>query len=459
MIERLSKLIIIVFLTTLTGCNTATKESKTYFGGKIINPRGENVILYNNYVAIDTFKLDADNKFLGEISNIKEGLYYFRHGREHQYLYLEPEDSILIRLNYWDFDESLVFSGKGAFRNNLLIDSYLNIQEENKLFNSYYDLDPKGFKLKADSILNLKLATFKEFKKENSDESENFLNIFKIALTYPIYGHVENYPMVHIEKKRDGIHKEINDDFYSHRKEFITNQDSIIFYSPYGNFRRNYMYNKVHSEGHKMGTDSFDMGLLETIAGDVQDENFKNRLLRQTFFRHFYRRSTCQYSPETFDTFLSLTSDSEDKDLVNNLLKDIKELHAGKEISNFIVTDYSHSKKKIKSVIKGRNSFVYFWNPEYSSRSYIGSRINYLSDKFPNIKFVGVRIDGDGKDRLKRIDIKKQYYLTSESEANKFLSCKLPRALIITKKGKILNGYASLSSSKTFNQLKELSKK
>ena len=108
-------------------------------------------------------------------------------------------------------------------------------------------------------------------------------------------------------------------------------------------------------------------------------------------------------------------------------------------------------------MIKKRNSFVYFWNPKYSSRDYINSRINYLSRKFPDINFIGVKIHGKG--RLKKIDIKSQYYLNAKSTAHEFLTSKMPRALIINNKGLLVNGYASLSSRRTFNQLKELSKK
>lgn len=457
MIERLRKLVTITILATIVSCTSTTEETTIYLGGKIINPKNDHVILFHNEVAIDTFSLDERNKFLGKVSSDKEGLYYFKHGNEFQYLYLEPRDSILLRLNTWDFDESLVFSGKGSERNNMLIDCFLDTERESRLFNVYYNFDPKAFKVKIDSIIALKLKRYQEFETKNPEESKSYLNILKIALTYPVYGHVENYPMIHREKKHDFDHQEINDEFYSYRKNLSTNQDSIIFYSPYRNLIVNHIYNKVYSGGHKMGSDEFAIGLLNTISEDINNDSFKNRMLRQTILRHFYRRSTCQYNPDTFKTYLALSSDKEDKELVLNLINDTKKLHVGKKLSNFHITDYNHTDRSIKSVIKGKNTFVYFWNPRYSSKEYISTRIKYLSREFPKTKFIIVKINGKGKDRIKKLDIKDQFYISSENTANMFLTSKMPRALIISKKGVLMNGYASLSSNNTYDQLKELS--
>ena len=99
---------------------------------------------------------------------------------------------------------------------------------------------------------------------------------------------------------------------------------------------------------------------------------------------------------------------------------------------------------------------VYFWNSEYISKEYIASRINFLSKKHPNINFLGVKIDGNGKDRIKKIDIKSQYYIHSKSEANEFLTSKMPRTLLINGKGIVMNGYASLMSKNIFDQIAQL---
>ena len=118
-------LVSFILLATVFGCKKTKEDTATYFGGKILHPKSNHVILFDFEKAVDTIYLKEDNTFLGKIDSLKEGLYYFKHGPEHQYIYLEPQDSLLLRLNTWDFDESLVFAGKGAERNNILIDIFL----------------------------------------------------------------------------------------------------------------------------------------------------------------------------------------------------------------------------------------------------------------------------------------------------------------------------------------------
>ena len=113
--KNMNKYLVPFILILLISCNEPVQAAKaTYFGGKIINPKCSYVTLSDNYSFNDTIYLKKDNSFLGSYKNFKEGLYLFEHGPEHQYVYLEPKDSLLFRLNTWDFDESLVFSGKDA---------------------------------------------------------------------------------------------------------------------------------------------------------------------------------------------------------------------------------------------------------------------------------------------------------------------------------------------------------
>ena len=69
-----------------------------------------------------------------------------------------------------------------------------------------------------------------------------------------------------------------------------------------------------------------------------------------------------------------------------------------------------------------------------------------LSTSYPNIKFIQIKIDGNDSDRIKELDIKDQFYLDENSEAQTFLTSKMPRCILVNKVGKVTNGYASFSS-------------
>ena len=127
-------LFILIPLLSIIGCENSVKNGSTYFGGSIKNPKDLNVTIFKGGVKIATTELNQDHKFLFKLDSLESGLYTFKHGEEFQYIYLEPKDSLLIRLNTWDFDESLVFSGKGAERNNFLIQLFLDNEQQEKLF-------------------------------------------------------------------------------------------------------------------------------------------------------------------------------------------------------------------------------------------------------------------------------------------------------------------------------------
>ena len=394
MIERISKLIALLFVSVLASCAGTSEKNITYFGGKIINPKAKFVVLYDNEVVLDTLFLDDNNTFLGGIEFLDEGLYYFKHGNEHQYIYLEPRDSVLIRLNTWDFDESLVFSGKGAERNNLLIDCFREAENDDQLFYSYYDKMPSEFRAKVDSIEKRRLETFEDYAVKHPEESEDYKNILKIALTYPLYAKVESYPIAHTAMAKDHEHVALNRDFYKHRDIINLDNDSIMYFYAYRDLVLSHLYNKVSTAGHSYESDEFTVSLLRTIANELKNEKTRNAILRQTVIGHFYRKSSCNVNNDAFDTFFSLTTDEKDKKQVKMLLSDSKKIHKGKKIHNFHITDYNKTDRSIKALIKGKNSVVYFWNPSYVSKDYIAARINFLTREYQDINFIGAKIDG-----------------------------------------------------------------
>ena len=443
----------------ICNCKESNNHKKSYFGGKIINPKSNNVILFKNDIALDTFYLNSNDTFLSEIPYITEDLYHFKHGNEHQYVYLEPEDSLLIRLSTWDFDESLVFSGIGAERNNLLIDCFLESEKDKKEFYSYYDLTPSKFRIKVDSTEKIKLDRYNEYLASHPKASDKFKNILKIALTYPLYTKVENYPMAHSVKMNDDVYHNIDNDFYNHRDHISINQDSIMNFYAYRDFIVSNLYNKAYSSGHQISSDEFTSNLLLTIAKEMKNENTKNLMLRQTALSHFFRKSSNQINDDYFKTYLKLSTSKKDKELINQLIKDINVIKDGSTLKDFKIIDYNKTKRSIQPLIKNRNSVLFFWNSDYMSKEFIGKRVDFLLNKHPSLKFVCIKINGDHKHKMKELDINSQFYIEDDSNANHFLTSKLPRTILINKKGKVINGFASISSNKILNQLEKLTDK
>jgi hypothetical protein len=451
-----------ILLTVFVSCNKSGNNTATYFGGKIINPKSNNVILYAMDKVVDTFFIDANNKFMGKLDSINEGLYYFIHGNESQSIYIEPKDSLMLSLNTWDFDESLVFSGVGAERNNILIDCFLQFEKDKKIFYQYNSLKAKPFKTKVDSIVALKLNTYEEYVTNHPKETESYKEVLKIALTYPVYARIERYPNSHSKIMKLDSFPKTPLSFYDYRKEIDTNKDALMYYNPYNMYITSFVYNATYAKGYKPMQNNFSsnftVDLLKTIDNKVSSKTFKNAFLKQTLISHFYRKSTCDINDKEFDVFLELSTNEEDKDLVKKLLNDNHLVHENHKINNFTLNDFTNASHDVSDVLKDKNTLLFFWNPKYASKPYVRSRIQFLTNKYPTVQFLTVKIDGNSNDQIENLDIKQQFFINSSSKANSFLTSKMTRSILINKKGIVTNGYASISSRNIYAQLEELGK-
>lgn len=447
-------------ITLLISCNPDDGNTSTFFGGKILHPKSDYVLLYNQDKVLDTLKLDENDKFFGEYKDFKGGFYYFQHGPEHQYIYIEPKDSILIRLNTWDFDESLVFSGKGAEKNNILIDCFLESEKEEKILFPFYGLESNLFKFKMDSILVNRQQKIDDFKSKNENLSDEYLHLLDVVAKFPIYNRFEKYPSRYKYVNRVKEFPKIDTNFYDYRRNINFSNDSLMYLQVYSRYIVNRLYNNAFSKGLKSKSTEFAISLLEDVDKNISKEKMKNTFLREMVINDFLEKSSCSVDKDVFYTYFKLSSDIEDKKQVQRLLNDVKNLHGGLKLPDFEIYDYNKSSKSSLDVLNKKNTVFYVWNLEYISEEYLASRVGYLSKKFPELNFIGIKIKTKGKNNpIKGLDVKKQFYIDSNSTANEFLTSKLPRTILVDKKGNVLNGYASIHSSLIFKQLKYLQKK
>ena len=236
--------ILLPLLTLLIfSCGTSEKESPTvYFAGEIVNPTTDNVVLYKGDIALDSVKLDEDNRFVMELDSIDEGLHHFYHSPELQYVYLEKGDRLEIRLNTYYFDESLVFSGIGEDVNNFLIEMFLSHEKEEELVYDYYKLEPEEFCNKIDSLSNQKLVHLEEINTEHP-LSDKALQLAKAGVDYKTFRYKEPYPYYHKKKKGEKSMHELPDDFYSYHSDVDFENDDLTYLRPYYNFMRYHLGN------------------------------------------------------------------------------------------------------------------------------------------------------------------------------------------------------------------------
>ncbi|GFD83702.1 hypothetical protein KUL118_65640 [Tenacibaculum sp. KUL118] len=448
MIKYFIPLILIVFI----GCNKSDKDKPTYFGGKIINPKCDFVVLSDNYDFNDTIPLSKNNTFLGSYKKFKEGLYIFHHGNELQYVYMQPSDSLLIRLNTWDFDESLVFSGINAERNNLLLESFLQYEQDFKNTFAYLSLPKNEFLAKIDSMKSDKKIILENYK-TNSNDVSGFLDVFDISLNFPLYTRLEQYAIKNLNNNIQNF----SSSYYSYREK-APNKDSLMFYGPYYRFVMEKINNDAYQKSNGVKTDKFTQNLLHAINENVTLETVKNKMLYNAVIRNFYEEPSSEVKSEAFFTFFKLNTNNEHKKNVQRLINDLKVLNKGEKLPPFKLIAADGELKEFSNISKNKNTVVLLKNYEYASDDWVSSRFNYLVKKNPDINFVLVNLCDSSKRFTKNVDVKYQYTIPSESAICDFTTSKFPRMILVDKNGIIQNGYTSLSAKDINLEISNLQK-
>lgn len=449
--------VILVFLAV--GCGKSNENAVTYFGGLIINPKSNFVLFLKDEKVMDTLWLDKNNRFLKKIPILKEGFFTFKHGTEFQYIYLEPSDSVLVRLNTWDFDKSLVFSGRGSVKNEFLINLFLHNEKEERMMYHYFDLNEKDFQAKIDSLSKARFAVYNDFFENEGSVSKGFEKFTTIAIQFPLFRLKEVYPYYHNLEE----FSEVSNTFYKFRKDINLNEENLVSFYPYQNYVVSYLYNISYQLKEKNSAkNDITVNILNAVNEHIKAEGFKNILLKRILVSDFLKsRSACHINEEALSIFLTNCTNKEYIEQVNNLVKDCNYIPLNRPFRDFDIVSYNNVPSTINEVINNKNAVVYFWSTDYMSYDYLVSRIRFLEKRHPDLLFIGINMKTSPQDstkeyNLKLPDINNQYMLSADSYAHNYLSSKYPRAIIIDDAGIVKNGFTNLDSRTLDSELNKL---
>jgi len=461
----MKNLLSILILTLIISCTTTNNKSTIYFGGEIINPKSKYVVLLKDNNVIDTLTLNNQNRYIEKFKSLKEGLYTFKHGNEFQYIYLEPGDSILIRLNTWDFDKSLVFTGKGSSKNEFLINLFLQNLKEEKAMYKYLKLNEAEFQTKIDSLANERISIYNEFATAEESVSEGFNQLTNSAIHSPLYRLKEMYPYYYKKMNKLTKYPKVSDSFYNYRNHINLNEENLVSFYPFQNYVVSYLYNLSDDLKEKdPSKNNTTINILNSIIENIHLEEFKNTLLKRFVVQDFFESDVhCSINEDVLNIFNKNCGNIEYKKQIENLVFDSKKVTIHQPLTNFEVVSYNDDVTKINTIINQKNSVLYFWSTEYMSPVYLLKRIEYLENKFPNILFLGIKINTNidhlsSDPYLKKLDINKQYKLTPKSKAHQFLTSNYPRMMIVNKNGVVENGFINFNARNLHSELEKLEK-
>jgi peroxiredoxin len=405
----------------LTSCNNNSKtKTTTYLGGEIINPKDNFVLLYKDDVLLDSITLDEKNRFMYIFENISPGLYHFKH-KEYQYVYIEPQDSILFRLNTIDFDESLTFSGKGAHKNNFMINTFLANENHKEKSNILFKNPPKKFSTLISNELKQRLNTLEKYK-ERYEFSEGFVNIAKAHIYFHYFTLKERYP-IYNNKESDAIDKE---SFYNYRKFTDLENNNFGSFYPY----YEYLYSLIDNLNMGKVKKSTDNKYIANYDSEISiidslftNEDLKNQILKNTTL-DYLKGIKCEKDAKVIhEKFNSINSNAKNREKITDLVKTIECLGVGKKIPDFNVINYTDKIIPFKNTLKNKPTVVYFWSSKYPRhmKSIQNKIATYKNTKY---NFIGISLDKEKtnwKKYAKLFNFNYEYSLENPNETRKIL--------------------------------------
>jgi len=289
------------------------------FSGKILNNTSDSISIYKDNNMIYESVVDVDGLFNITIDTITSGLYTFYHEPEFQYIIIDENDNLQIRLNTLDFDESLVYTGKGSSKNNFLMDVFLRSENDELDINSKLDLAFDTFKNLVDSLYNKQMNSFKLFK-ENNILSNSSKEIINTAILYPYISKFHSYII------RNNIEEEIQKDlFINYQNEISYDLDALAYFKPYIDFLYLHIYNNVKIKKEYENSLDFNIQRLSYTDKIIKSKLVKSRVLRFHAFGFILQRQDDVKNKIFLKAFFEISKDKKVNEEINNLYNELKE--------------------------------------------------------------------------------------------------------------------------------------
>lgn len=307
---------ILLILLLFFSCKS---DNTTVFSGKILNNTSDSISIYKDNNMIYESVVDVDGLFNITIDTITSGLYTFYHEPEFQYIIIDENDNLQIRLNTLDFDESLVYTGKGSSKNNFLMDVFLRSENDELDINSKLDLAFDTFKNLVDSLYNKQMNSFKLFK-ENNILSNSSKEIINTAILYPYISKFHSYII------RNNIEEEIQKDlFINYQNEISYDLDALAYFKPYIDFLYLHIYNNVKIKKDYENSLDFNIQRLSYTDKIIKSKLVKSRVLRFHAFGFILQRQDDVKNKTFLKAFFEISKDKKVNEEINNLYNELKD--------------------------------------------------------------------------------------------------------------------------------------
>ncbi|MCW1148477.1 TlpA family protein disulfide reductase [Flavobacterium lacisediminis] len=444
----------IALFSTLTSCKKVFKEDNfvAYFGGEVLNPQEKYVLFLKDDEVIDTIYLDKNNRFMHKFDSLAPGLYSFKHDPEYQYVYFDKNDSLMVRVNTFDFDNSVVFCGRGDEKNNFLMELYLKNEADRSLMYDNFDKDVKSFIKNIDSSFAIRKSFYLKRKAEIGWD-ENFDLVAKACLDFHHITKKEIYPYAHQFRTGENIRTKLPSNYYEHRKEVDFENTLLTNYSPFIKYVSVMLNNVALQKDHlDLNENSLENNIEKLNITDtlIKSQKVKNVVLNNVAMMYLLEDQNMYNNQKFIERYLQLTTDAKNKKEITEIYNSVQNLKVGNRLPKIDLIDTANQPIDINNIIK-KPTILFFWTSHAESH-FVAShkKITDLKAKYPEYEFIAVNVNDtkiNWENALKKYnfeDVNELHAVDFETIRKQWVITKIHRIIILKADGTIKNGFANL---------------
>ena len=440
----------------LSSCDKKFKADNytAYFGGEVKNPTNRFVYFSKDGVVIDTIPLQKDNTFFVQFDSLAPGMYTFKHDPEYQYVYFDKNDSIMVHINSKDFDESIIFCGRGDEKNNFLMESYLkNETDKEKMFDAY-DYDVSKFLATINSTYALNKKSYETRKNEIKWSSE--FDVFaKAALDFSYFSKKEMYPIIHDIRNAEDLNDKLPSNYYDFRKNIDFNNVQLSTYSPFVMYLSHLLNNVGAVKYHNHFT-PLDLALTTNInklnVADtlIKNEKVKNSILNNIAFSYLLEDQNMVNNQKFLEIYRKFSTDNSKKNEILKIGNAIQLLKVGNPLPKVDLIDTNGMTVSSDAIVT-KKTVLFFWTKEAVSHlAAAHKKAMAFKSKHPDYQFIAINLDDEQSNwqeiltNYKFDGIQEYHCVNFDDMKSKWAITKIHRTLVLDANGKISDAFTNL---------------
>ncbi|MHC5202197.1 TlpA family protein disulfide reductase [Myroides sp. LJL119] len=427
-------------------------DYSAYIQGEVMNPNSNYILFCKDNQVLDTLFLDKDNKFSKKFDSLTPGMYIYRHTPEYQYVYFDKNDSLTLRLNTRDFDHSIIFTGRGAEKNNFLMNlTVRNLVDETTRYENF-DLPVDAFIRKIDST-HAARTTYYLKSKAIIGWQAGFDLYAKTKLDLHFFSQKEIYPVAHYIRTGQNIKPDLPVDYYAFRKKVDYNNEDLIQYSSYTRYL-SIMLNSIINESEidfnpetKLDNNIEKLNIVDTL---IQNKKVKNTILDNITYIYLLEDQNLNNNDKFLERYFELSTDSSEHKEIISIQKAVQNLKYENKLPEVALTNTQGEDVNINKIIT-KPTLMFVWSKNALAHAEgAHRRALHILHHNPNLQVISVCIDGEQQDwknfiqaysdpnliKLRSTDFKEM--------KEKWIITKIQRTMILNQDGTIKDAFVNI---------------